>query len=166
MRELSDGEREKLAEMKIGQVSTILHGVYLKVEMKRENNLIEVKERIACALKLIEEAIELGAIDFREARIRDMRREEIEAHRREVEGRIIKPYDGTVEDLKNMHIGELKLTVRTLNNLKNMHITSVYELVQLTESQLMESRCFGKKSLRELEDKLADKGLMLKQEEV
>lgn len=166
MRELSDGEREKLAGLKIDQAKEAIQEVPWLIRQTAENHLLEAKETIACALKLIEEAIELGAIDFREARIRDMRREEIEAHRRELEGRIIKPYDGTVEDLKNMHIGELELTVRTLNNLKNMHITSVYELVQLTESQLVESRCFGKKSLRELEDKLADKGLMLKQEDV
>lgn len=166
MRELSDGEREKLAGLKIDQVSKIIERVPWLIRQTSENNLLAAKESIACALKLMEEALDLGAVEFREAKIREMRREEIEAHRRELEGRIIKPYDGTVEDLKNMHIGELELTVRTLNNLKNMHITSVYELVQLTESQLVESRCFGKKSLRELEDKLADKGLMLKQEDV
>lgn len=166
MRELSDGEREKLAEMKIDQVSTILHSVYLKVEVKRENNLIEVKERIACALKLMEEALELGAAEFREAKIRERRREEIEKHRRELEVKMIKPYEGNVEDLKNMHVEELGLTVRTSNVLRNMNIKSVYELIQYTASRLYKSRNMGKKSIEELERKLAEIGLMLKQEEV
>ena len=166
MRELSSSEKEKLSGLKIDQSKDALSKAIWDIRKTSENRLADAKDHVTCALKLLEEAIELGAIEFREAKIKNMRRMETEEHRRELEGRIIKPYDGTIEDLKNMHVAELELTVRTLNNLKNMRIISVYELVQLTESQLVKSRCFGKKSLRELKDKLADKGLMLKQEEV
>lgn len=166
MRELSSSEKEKLSGLKIDQSKDVLSKAIWDIRKTSENRLADAKDHVACALKLLEEAIELGAIEFREAKIKNMWRMETEEHRRELEGRIIKPYDGTIEDLKNMHVAELELTVRTLNNLKNMRIISVYELVQLTESQLVKSRCFGKKSLRELKDKLADKGLMLKQEEL
>lgn len=166
MRELSDGEREKLVGIKIDQSKNALAKAILEIRKTSENRLADAKDYVACALKLLEEAIELGAIEFREAKLRALQREELEEHRRKLERKIIKSYDGTMEDLKNMHVAELELTVRTLNNLKNMHITSVYELVQFTASQLAKSRCFSKISLRELEDKLAYKGLMLKQEEV
>lgn len=166
MRDLSDGEREKLADLKIVQAGkTIEHTLWL-IEQTGENNLLEAKEGIACALKLMEEALDLGAMEFREAKIRERRREEIERHRRKLEGKVIKPYEGTVESLKNMHVDELELTVRTSNVLKNMAIKSVWELIQYTAPQLAKSRNIGKKSIEELEDKLADIGLMLKQEEV
>lgn len=166
MRELSNSEKEKLSGLKIDQSKDVLSKAIMEIRKTSENRLADAKDHVACALKLLEEAIELGAIEFREAKLRALQREELEERRRKLERKIIKQYDGTMEDLKNMHVAELELTVRTLNNLKNMRITSVYELVQLTESQLVKSRCFGKISLRELENKLADKGLMLKQEEV
>lgn len=166
MRELSDGERERLAGLKIDQAKETIKDIPWMIRQTSENHLLEAKESMACALKLMEEAIDLGAVEFREAKIRDMRLEEIEEHRRELEARMIKPYEGTVESLKNMKVDELELTVRTLGYLKDMHISSVYELVQHTAPQLERKRYIGKKSLRELEEKLADKGLMLKQEEV
>lgn len=166
MRELSNSEKEKLSGLKIDQSKDILSKAIMEIRKTQEDRLADAKDHVACALKLLEEAIDLGAIEFREAKLRALQREELEEHRRKLERKIIKPYDGTMEDLKNMHVAELELTVRTLNNLKNMNITSVYELVQFTASQLVKSRCFGKISLRELEDKLAYKGLMLKQEEV
>lgn len=166
MRELSDGEREKLAGLKIDQVSKIIESVPWLIRQTSENNLLAVKESIACALKLMEEALDLGAVEFREAKIREMRREEIERHRRKLEGKMIKPYEGTVESLKNMHVDDLELTVRTSNVLRNMNIKSVYELIQYTASQLYKSRNIGKKSIEELECKLAEIGLMLKQEDV
>lgn len=166
MRELSDGERERLAALKIDQAVEVIKIVPWHIRQTSENNLLKAKEEIACALKLMDEAIDLGANEFREARIRDMRREEIERHRDKLRHKIVKPYEGSVEELKSMSVDELELTVRAMNCLKDMHITSVYELVQHTASQLAGSRYMAKKSLCEIEDKLADKGLMLKQEEV
>lgn len=162
MRELSDGEKKKLAEMKIEQAYYESQIIPSRLMSTSEANIIEVKESIACMLKLVEEAIDLGAIEFREANIREWRRKQAEEHRRRLEARMIKPYEGTDESLKKMKVDELELTVRTLSYLKDMRISSVYELVQHTAPQLK----IGKKSLSELEEKLADKGLMLKQEEV
>ena len=166
MRELSDGERERLAGLKIDQAVEVIKIVPWHIRQTSENNLLKAKEEIACALKIMDEAIDLGANEFREARIRDMRREEIERHRDKLRHKIVKPYEGTVEELKSMSVDELELTVRAMNCLKDMHITSVYELVQHTASQLAGSRYMAKKSLCEIEGKLADIGLMLKQEEV
>lgn len=166
MRELSDGEKKKLAEMKIEQAYYESQIIPSRLMSTSEANILEVKESIACMLKLVEEAIDLGAIEFREANIKEWRRKQIEEHRRRLEARMIKPYEGTVESLKNMKVDELELTVRAMNCLKDMHITSVYELVQHTASQLAGSRYMAKKSLCEIEGKLADIGLMLKQEEV
>ena len=166
MRELSEGEKEKLAGMKIEQAYYEALELPPRLMSNSNTKMLEVKESIACILKLVEEAIDLGAIEFREAKIKERRRKEIEEHRRKLEARMSKHYEGTVESLKAMHVDELELTVRAMNCLKDMHITSVYELVQHTASQLAGSRYMAKKSLCEIEDKLADKGLMLKLEEV
>ena len=166
MRELSDGERERLAGMKIDQAVEVIKIVPWHIRQTSENNLLKAKEEIACALKLMDEAIDLGANEFREARIRDMRREEIERHRDKLRHKIVKPYGGTVEELKSMSVDELELTVRASNCLKNRNIKTVYELTQYTLAELAKARNIGKKSLDEIESKLAEVGLMLKQEEV
>ena len=166
MRELSDGERARLAGMKIDQAVEVIKIVPWHIRQTSENNLLKAKEEIACALKLMDEAIDLGANEFREARIRDMRREEIERHRDKLRHKIVKPYGGTVEELKSMSVDELELTVRASNCLKNRNIKTVYELTQYTLAELAKARNIGKKSLDEIESKLAEVGLMLKQEEV
>ena len=166
MRELSDGERERLAGLKIDQAVEIIKIVPWHIRQTSENNLLKAKEEIACALKLMDEAIDLGANEFREARIRDMRREEIERHRDKLRHKIVKPYEGTVEELKSMSVDELELTVRASNCLKKRNINTVYELTQYTLAELAKARNIGKKNLDEIESKLAEIGLMLKQEEV
>ena len=166
MRELSDGERERLAALKIDQAVEVIKIVPWHIRQTSENNLLKAKEEIACALKLMDEAIDLGANEFREARIRDMRREEIERQRDKLRHKIVKPYEGTVEELKSMSVDELELTVRASNCLKNRNIKTVYELTQYTLAELAKARNIGKKSLDEIESKLAEIGLMLKQEDV
>ena len=166
MRELSDGERERLAALKIDQAVEVIKIVPWHIRQTSENNLLKAKEEIACALKLMDEAIDLGANEFREARIRDMRREEIERHCDKLRHKIVKPYEGTVEELKSMSVDELELTVRASNCLKNRNIKTVYELTQYTLAELAKARNIGKKSLDEIESKLAEIGLMLKQEDV
>jgi DNA-directed RNA polymerase subunit alpha len=59
-------------------------------------------------------------------------------------------------------IEELDLSVRSYNCLKREGINTVSELVALSETQLMNIRNFGQKSVDEVKDKLAELGLSLK----
>jgi len=59
-------------------------------------------------------------------------------------------------------IEELDFSVRTYNCLKKANVLSIAELVQLSEADLMNIRNFGRKSLTEVKDKLAQLGLTLK----
>ena len=61
----------------------------------------------------------------------------------------------------NMPIGELDLSVRASNCLESARITTVAELVQKTESDLLKVRSFGKTSLREVKRKLQELNLSL-----
>jgi DNA-directed RNA polymerase subunit alpha len=61
-------------------------------------------------------------------------------------------------------IEELDFSVRTSNCLRREGITTVEELVQRTEADLMTIRNFGRKSLQEVKDKLAGMDLSLSSE--
>jgi DNA-directed RNA polymerase subunit alpha len=56
-------------------------------------------------------------------------------------------------------IDELELSVRSVNSLKNSDIRSVGDLVRQTESQMLQVKNFGKKSLQEIADLLEREGL-------
>ena len=60
-----------------------------------------------------------------------------------------------------MTVGEMDLSVRASNCLESAKIDSVADLVQMTESDLLKVRSFGKTSLREVKRKLADLNLSL-----
>lgn len=47
-------------------------------------------------------------------------------------------------------VGELELSVRSSNCLKNANIRYIYELVQKTESEMLKTKNFGRKSLNEI----------------
>jgi DNA-directed RNA polymerase subunit alpha len=59
-------------------------------------------------------------------------------------------------------IEELDFSVRTYNCLKKANVLTVGELAQMSESDLMQIRNFGKKSLTEVKEKLAVLGMSLK----
>ena len=59
----------------------------------------------------------------------------------------------------NMLIEELDLSVRSNNCLKRAGITTVLELTQKSEDEMMKVRNLGKKSLKEVKEKLAGIGL-------
>lgn len=59
-------------------------------------------------------------------------------------------------------IEELDFSVRTYNCLKKANVLTVGELAQMSESDLMQIRNFGKKSLTEVKEKLGMLGLSLK----
>jgi DNA-directed RNA polymerase subunit alpha len=61
-----------------------------------------------------------------------------------------------------VRIEELDFSVRTYNCLKKANILTIAELVQYTESDLMQIRNFGRKSLTEVREKLSQLGLSLR----
>ncbi|MGA2079116.1 MAG: DNA-directed RNA polymerase subunit alpha [Holophaga sp.] len=66
-----------------------------------------------------------------------------------------------VNGMLNKSVEELELSVRANNCLRNANITTIGELVQRTEAELMKTKNFGKKSLQEIKDELARIGLSL-----
>jgi len=59
------------------------------------------------------------------------------------------------------NIDELELSVRSSNCLKNANIRHIWELVQKTEAEMLETKNFGRKSLNEIKEILTDMGLSL-----
>ncbi len=75
-----------------------------------------------------------------------------------------KEIDAQREELKrklNMSVNEIELSVRAANCLNNANITTVGELAQKTEADMLKYRNFGKKSLNEIKQKLEELGLGL-----
>ncbi|MFC1838801.1 DNA-directed RNA polymerase subunit alpha [Thermodesulfobacteriota bacterium] len=58
-------------------------------------------------------------------------------------------------------VSELELSVRSANCLKNAEITQIGELVQKTESEMLKTKNFGRKSLNEIKTILTEMGLSL-----
>jgi DNA-directed RNA polymerase subunit alpha len=58
-------------------------------------------------------------------------------------------------------VNELELSVRSANCLKNADIKFIGELVQKTESEMLKTKNFGRKSLNEIKEILADMDLHL-----
>ena len=58
-------------------------------------------------------------------------------------------------------VSELELSVRSANCLKNANITLIGELVQKTESEMLKTKNFGRKSLNEIKAILEEMGLAL-----
>ena len=63
------------------------------------------------------------------------------------------------ETFENLSIEDLDLSVRSYNCLKRAGIANVQELTQKSEAEMMKVRNLGKKSLLEVKNKLAEKGL-------
>ncbi len=58
-------------------------------------------------------------------------------------------------------VDELELSVRSANCLQNANIKYIYELVTRTESEMLKTKNFGRKSLNEIKEILAEMGLSL-----
>ena len=67
------------------------------------------------------------------------------------------------EKMLEITIEELDLSVRSYNCLKRASINTVEELIQKTEEDMMKVRNLGKKSLEEVQTKLASLGLSLRE---
>ncbi len=76
------------------------------------------------------------------------------------------PMDAPVSDQKlneNLYrsVDELELSVRSANCLQNANIKTIGDLVQRTEADMLKTKNFGRKSLKEIKDTLAEMGLSL-----
>jgi DNA-directed RNA polymerase subunit alpha len=69
--------------------------------------------------------------------------------------------DHELERKLNMSLAELDLSVRATNCLESEGITTVRELVMRGDEELLEVRNFGETTLREVKNKLAERGLHL-----
>ncbi len=59
------------------------------------------------------------------------------------------------------NVDELELSVRSANCLKNADILQIFQLVQKTEQAMLKTKNFGRKSLNEIKEVLAEMGLSL-----
>jgi DNA-directed RNA polymerase subunit alpha len=64
-----------------------------------------------------------------------------------------------MHEVLNRSVEELELSVRSYNCLKNANIQTIGDLVQKTEAEMLRTKNFGRKSLNEIKDILANLGL-------
>ncbi|MFW6052551.1 MAG: DNA-directed RNA polymerase subunit alpha [Desulfosalsimonas sp.] len=60
-----------------------------------------------------------------------------------------------------LDVDELELSVRSANCLRNANIRKIYQLVKKTENEMLKTKNFGRKSLNEIKELLAEMGLSL-----
>ena len=63
-----------------------------------------------------------------------------------------------MNEILNRSVEELELSVRSYNCLKNANIQTIGELVQRTEAEMLRTKNFGRKSLNEIKEILANMG--------
>jgi DNA-directed RNA polymerase subunit alpha len=110
------------------------------------NGAVRPRDAVAFAAKILKEQLQIF-INFQE---------EDEA--------VALPTTSTSETLNpNLFksVEEFELSVRSANCLQNANIQFIGELVQKTESDLLKTKNFGRKSLKEIKDKLSELGLQL-----
>ncbi len=107
------------------------------------NGTIEPEEAIRRAATILAEQLE-AFVD-----LRDVRQPEVKEEKLEFDPILLRPVD------------DLELTVRSANCLKAETIHYIGDLVQRTEVELLKTPNLGKKSLTEIKDVLASRGLSL-----
>jgi DNA-directed RNA polymerase subunit alpha len=68
---------------------------------------------------------------------------------------------GVLYEKLQKSVDEMELSVRSYNCLKNANIRTIGELVQKTESEMLKTKNFGRKSLNEIKEILGNMGLSL-----
>ena len=69
--------------------------------------------------------------------------------------------EGKLYEILDRNINELELSVRPANCLRDANIRTIGELVKKTDSELLATKNFGKKSLQEIKNVLEELGLHL-----
>jgi len=114
------------------------------------NGSITAKDAVSFAAKFLNEHLNLF-IDLSE-----------EASNAEI---MVVKEDDDKEQILEMTVDELDLSVRSYNCLKRANIHTVGDLINKTEEEMMRVRNLGRKSLEEVVSKLAALGLSLRREE-
>ena len=110
------------------------------------NGAIKPDDAIAHSAKILKDHLQIF-INFEE---------EVEVKGPQVDEKKLK----TVTNLKRS-VEELELSVRSYNCLKNENIKTIADLVQKTDQEMLKTRNFGRKSLNEIKEILAEMGLSL-----
>lgn len=84
-----------------------------------------------------------------------------EAYEPDVVHEIARLPEPQINENLNRRVDELELSVRSANCLQNAKIRFIGELVQKTESEILRTKNFGRKSLNEIKEILAEMGLSL-----
>ena len=108
---------------------------------------ITPEDAIAVAAKILKEQLSIF-INFEE-------------EKEEPTGEDEKPAEEQINSNLYKSVEELELSVRSANCLKNAHIRFIWELVQKTESEMLKTKNFGRKSLNEIKAILEEMGLNL-----
>jgi DNA-directed RNA polymerase subunit alpha len=101
---------------------------------------------VAYAAKILKEQVSIF-INFEEGL--EPPEEEVEEEEEEFNENLLRSVD------------ELELSVRSANCLQNANIRLIGELVQKTEAEMLKTKNFGRKSLKEIKEILAEMGLAL-----
>lgn len=107
---------------------------------------VQPEDAIAYAAKILKEHLQMF-INFDEEQIPDEEPEEEEVYK--------------INENLYRSVEELELSVRSANCLKNVEISLIGDLVQKTEAEMLKTQNFGRKSLNEIKDILAEMGLTL-----
>ncbi len=107
---------------------------------------ISPQDAVALGAKLIKDHMSIF-INFEEAPATDKEELSEEAER--------------LNENLNRSVDELDLSVRSYNCLKNANIRTIGDLVQKTEGEMLKTKNFGRKSLSEIRELLAEMGLSL-----
>ncbi len=110
------------------------------------NGAIKPDDAIAHSAKILKDHLQVF-INFEE---------EVEVKGPQVDEKKLK----TITNLKRS-VEELELSVRSYNCLKNENIKTIADLVQKTDQEMLKTRNFGRKSLNEIKEILAEMGLSL-----
>lgn len=110
------------------------------------NGAVRPDDALAYAAKILKEQLSIFINFFETA-------EPVEAKSSEDKDSAHKILDHTVD--------ELELSVRSANCLQNANIRYIGELVQRTESEMLKTKNFGRKSLKEIKEILGEMGLQL-----
>ncbi len=110
------------------------------------NGTVTPEDALAYAAKILKDQLNIF-INFEEGD--EPREEQIEEDDEEINENLYRTVD------------ELELSVRSANCLKNAKITYIGELVQKTEAEMLKTKNFGRKSLNEIKEILADMDLQL-----
>jgi DNA-directed RNA polymerase subunit alpha len=131
----------RVENTRVGQVTD-----YDKLSLDVETNgVITPEDAVALAARILQDQIQLF-INFEEPSM--VREEEV-------------PSEPALNKNLLRKVDELELSVRSANCLKNDNIIYIGDLVQKTEQEMLRTPNFGRKSLNEIKEVLAQMGLHL-----